>query len=239
MNETSEALADGATLASAARDLGLVFYCRLYSRQRILSKDWKLFMPMKRLAFVLTFILAASAWVAAGAQVTHSATARQFSVTAGGMASAFQPDFAGEWAPPDFTNPVPQTSNNWLFGVGAYVDVRFSHWVQLEAEGRWQRFNQYDGIHQDNYLIGPRVPIHRLWKGTVYGKALVGLAQMSCTDCTSGHYTDFAFGGGMDMKLSKHISFRAVDAEYQYCPNFGTSSLSPYGVSMGIGYKFF
>jgi opacity protein-like surface antigen len=124
-------------------------------------------------------------------------------------------------------------------GVGAYVDVRFSRWVQLEAEGRWQRFNQYDGIHQDNYLAGPRIPIHRIWKGTVYGKALVGLSQMSCAGCRSGHYTDFAFGGGMDMKLTKRLSFRAVDAEYQYYPNFGTSALSPYGVSMGIGYKIF
>lgn len=156
------------------------------------------------------------------------------------MASAFQPDFAGTWSnvPPYY--PVAQTSNTWLFGVGAYVDVKFSRWVQLEAEGRWSRFNQYQGIHQDNYLVGPRIPIRRIWKGNLYAKALAGYSQMSFDPQNDhGRFTDFAFGGGMDVKLSKHIYWRAMDAEYQYYPTWGNTTLSPYGVSMGIGYKVF
>jgi hypothetical protein len=195
---------------------------------------------MKRLAFVFSCILAASAAVAADAQVAPSATARQFSLTAGGMASAFQPDFAYNWSSKPPYYPVPGASSSWIFGAGAYVDVKFSRWVQLEAEGRWMRFNQYQGIHQDNYLVGPRIPLHRFWKGTVYGKALVGFSEMSFdTQGDHGRFTDFAFGGGMDMKLSRHISFRPVDVEYQYYPTWGSTTLSPYGVSMGIGYKIF
>ena len=195
---------------------------------------------MTRLALVFSCLLAASAAVAADAQVAPSATARQFSITAGGMASAFQPDFADTWSskPPHY--PLAGSSSSWIFGAGAYVDVKFSRWVQLEAEARWMRFNQFQGIHQDNYLIGPRVPLHRVWKGTVYAKALVGFSNMSFDpEGDSGRFTDFAFGGGMDMKLSNHISFRPVDFEYQYYPNWGNTSLSPYGVSMGIGYKIF
>jgi hypothetical protein len=192
---------------------------------------------MKRLAFVLSCIVAASAAVAASAQTVSSATARQFSLTAGGTASAFQPDFEGNYGA---IYPLAQSSNSWLFGVGGYVDVKFSRWVQLEAEGRWLRFNQLNGIHQDNYLIGPRIPLHRFGRTTVYAKGMIGFSEMSF-DTSGGHgrFTDFAFGGGADIKLTKHISWRAVDAEYQYYPTWGNTTLSPYGISTGIGYKIF
>jgi len=195
---------------------------------------------MKRLAFVLSCIVTASAAVAASAQAVPSATARQSSLTVGGTASAFQPDFEGNWSntPPYY--PLAQSNNSWLFGMGAYVDVKLSRWVQLEAEGRWLRFNQLDGIHQDNYLIGPRYPLHRIGRATVYAKGLIGYSQMSFdTAGDHGRFTDFAFGGGADIKLTKHISWRAVDAEYQYYPSWGNTTLSPYGVSTGIGYRIF
>jgi hypothetical protein len=184
-------------------------------------------------AFLFTILLFAGA-VTAGAQVVHSATGRQVSITAGGMASIFQPDFIGGYD--------AQASNQPLFGAGAYVDVRLRRWVQFEAEGRWSRFNAYDGITQDNYLIGPRLPVYRFWKATVYGKALGGFSKMNFGynfGDAHGQYTDFAFGGGMDIKLTKRISLRAADVEYQYWPWWEGSKLSPYGASVGIGYKIF
>ena len=57
----------------------------------------------------------------------------------GGLGSMFQPDYAGEG--------IAQTSPNRLYGVGAYVDARFSRWVQIEGEGRWLRYNEYLGIN--------------------------------------------------------------------------------------------
>ena len=165
------------------------------------------------------------------------------------MASIFQPDFAGTWAcagpckPYPAVNvwyPVAEASNQPLFGAGAYVDVKFSRWVQLEAEGRWIRFNQFDGIYQDNYLIGPRLPVYHRWKSTAYVKALGGFSRMGFGAGTgSGQFTDVAFGGGVDVKLTKRLSFRALDVEYQYWPTWGNSTISPYGASMGIGYKIF
>ena len=175
--------------------------------------------------------------VAAGAQVVPSATGRQVSITAGGMASAFQPDFAYNW---QNNYPVAQAGPKPLLGVGAYVDIRLRRWVQFEAEGRWMRWNQYQGIYQDNYLIGPRLPVYRFWKATVYGKALAGYSKMSFdTFGDHGKFTDIAFGGGVDIKLTKKISFRAVDVEYQYYPWWGNTTLSPYGASVGVGYKIF
>ncbi|MGB9405985.1 MAG: outer membrane beta-barrel protein [Terracidiphilus sp.] len=202
-------------------------------------------------------ILLAAGAVAIRAQVIPSATGRQVSITAGGMASIFQPDFAGDWTcivncgtNLAVYNPVAGASNYPLFGAGAYVDVRLRRWVQIEAEGRWLRFNQYAGanqyagIYQDNYLIGPRLPVYHFWKATVYGKALGGFSKMNFGTfggLPAGHgtFTDIAFGGGMDVKLTKRLSLRAADVEYQYWPWWGNSSISPYGASVGVGYKLF
>jgi hypothetical protein len=199
---------------------------------------------MRRVAFVLSCILFASGAVAVCAQAVPSATARRVSITAGGEASIFQPDFAGDWAPSSSATktwyPVAGSSSQPLFGVGAYVDVKFSRWVQLEAEGRWLRFNQYDNIHQDNYLIGPRVPVYHFWRSSVYAKTLVGFSKMTL-DPSGDHstFTDIAFGGGMDIKMTKRLSLRLPDLEYHYWPTWGNSTLSPYGASVGIGYKIF
>jgi opacity protein-like surface antigen len=155
------------------------------------------------------------------------------------MASIFQSDYAG-MLNQSFTEPVAGASPYALFGAGVFVDVKFKRWVQLEAEGRWLRFNQYGGIRQDNYLIGPRVPVLHFWRSSVYAKALGGYAKMNFDSLgDKGSFTDLAFGGGMDVKLTKRLSLRAADFEYQYYPKWGNSSLSPYGASVGIGYKLF
>jgi hypothetical protein len=219
---------------------------------------------MRRSVALFCILLAAGA-VSAGAQVVPSATARHISITAGGMASLFQPSYAGDWVsqttPPStcttstVCSPISNPGPFGLFGVGAYVDVRFTHWIQLEAEGRWLRFNQYNptgttngGIYQDNYLVGPRVPLHRVWKANTYGKVLVGYGMMNLgfypglcygTCIASGRFTNLALGGGADIKLNRKFSLRVVDVEYQYWPQWGNTSLSPYGVSMGVGYKIF
>jgi hypothetical protein len=203
---------------------------------------------MRRSAALLFSILFAAGAVSARAQVVAAATARQFSITAGGIASIFQTDYAGARGGPqcNFNSnpiicyPVAGASPYPLFGAGAYVDVKFTRWVQIEAEGRWLRFNQYGGISQDNYLIGPRVPVLHFWRSSVYAKALGGCAKMNFNSIgEKGTFTDLAFGGGMDVKLTKRISIRAADFEYQYYPRWGNSTLSPYGASMGIGYKLF
>jgi hypothetical protein len=202
---------------------------------------------MRRFGIFFYSILLAVVAISARAQVVPSATARQFSITAGGMASIFQPDFKGEWTCaepcPAFNQtwyPVAQSGSQPLIGAGAYVDVKLTRWLQLEAEGRWQRFNKYADISQDNYLIGPRYPVFRLGRSMLYAKALAGYSKMNF-DAFGDHgtFTDIAFGGGIDMKLSKRVSFRAVDIEYQYWPRWGNSTISPYGASMGISYKIF
>jgi hypothetical protein len=172
-------------------------------------------------------------WAAkAHAQVVASATRSPISLSAGGLGSVFNSDYAG--------TGVPSSSPNALFGAGAFVDLRLRHWIQVEAEGRWLRFNQYADIYEDNYLIGPRVPIHETRRYKPYAKALVGLAKMNFQyNFAYGHFTDLALGGGVDIPMTRKISVRAIDFEYQLWPDWVNGTLKPYGASVGVSYTIF
>lgn len=184
----------------------------------------------RSLVALFLFVIPAGA-VFARAQVVPSATKGQFTLTAGALGSVTQPDYAG--------GGFAQTSPNRLYGIGAFVDLRFSRWVQVEAEGRWSRFNEFEQIYQDNYLIGPRVPIHtfHFMRATPYGKVLVGEAKMNFEQgLLYGHFTDIAYGGGIDFKLTNRVNARG-DFEYQQWPYWFSGPLYPYNVSAGVSYR--
>jgi len=175
----------------------------------------------KRSVFFLLILLVTEI-SSSRAQVAPTAYAHKFEIDAGGLGSFFQPDYGA----------------NHLIGVGAYVDVRITRWIQPEAEGRWLRFNQFENVHQDNYLLGPRVPIHTFWKATPYAKVLFGVGSMTFQfNYAHGRFTDIAYGGGVDIKLNRRFTVRPVDFEYQQWPSWVQGPLYPWGVSAGISYR--
>jgi hypothetical protein len=182
----------------------------------------------------LFFILFVAASLSARAQTVPSAYAQRFTINVGLLGSAFQPDYEG--------GGVAATGPYRLYGPGAYVDVKLTRYVQFEAEARWLRFNSYLDIREDNYLIGPRLPIEKLRfkRATPYAKVLIGYGRMNFEyNSAYGRFTDLAYGGGVDVKLSKRFSIRAIDFEYQLWPSWLSSSISPYGGSVGVSYKVF
>jgi hypothetical protein len=197
-------------------------------------------MHRKRSIAALFSILFAAGAFSAPAQVAPSATVQRHSLAVGGLGAVFQPDYAG--------GLVAQTGPQRLYGMGAYTDLKFSRWVQLEGEGRWLRFNSYLGITEDNYLIGPRLPLDRLRykRATPYAKVLFGYGKLNF-ELNGGYnyYLDIAYGGGVDVKLTKRITIRAIDFEYQQWPGWpnvplvSNTTLSPYGASVGASYKIF
>jgi hypothetical protein len=192
---------------------------------------------VRRSIHALLLLLLAAGVLRAHAQVTPAAYGRGLTITAGGEASAFQPDYTGFG--------VPASSSTYLYGIGTYVDVRFKPWLQVEAEGRWLRFNQVDGIYEDNYLIGPRLPIYKLrfWRATPYAKVLIGYGKLNFENNNGwGRYTALSYGGGLDVKMTNRIDLRLPDFEYQQWPQWseGTTSnytLMPYGISVGVSYR--
>jgi opacity protein-like surface antigen len=172
--------------------------------------------------FLLCVLISAGTF--SSAQSAPSARRSPITLTVGGTASAFDPDYI----------------HNKLVGIGAYVDLDIQHHLGVEAEGRWQRFREVDGISQDNYLIGPRYRFRRIWKAQPYAKVLGGYSNMNFENgFGTGRFTTFAFGGGLDLKVDRHWSVRVPDFEYQYWPSFLNGSLHPYGVSAGISYRLF
>jgi hypothetical protein len=181
----------------------------------------------KKLAFAI-FLSSAVLFVAGPAvmraQVAPSAFRSPISLTVGGTASVFDPDYI----------------SNKLGGVGAYMDLNVFHGIGVEAEGRWQRFHEFEGVSQDNYLIGPRVQLKHFWLARPYVKVLGGFSNMNFEEgLGSGRFTTLAFGGGVDIHVTRRWSVRAIDVEYQYWPTFLDGSLSPYGASAGISYRIF
>jgi hypothetical protein len=189
---------------------------------------------MRRSVFILPllYLLGSAATIAAHGQASESATARQFNITAGGMGSAFSRGGG--------SHPVYGPSANFLSGPGVYVDFHFTHWIQLEGEARWLRFHAAAGELQDNYLIGPKVPVVRFGRAQVYGKAMIGLGRMTFPNKYGyGTFTALAFGGGMEYVLSRKITARG-DFEFQDWPNFlPGETMRPYGVSVGMAYRLF
>ena len=183
--------------------------------------------PMRLFVFFCCCLAFAATSHSTHAQTVPSASRSGLSLSAGALGSVYQPDYAD--------NLVAEPSPYLLFGLGAYVDVRFSRWVQIEAEGRWLRFNEYFGIGEDNYLVGPRVPIHTFHRFTPYGKFLVGFSTGSTW--LNGRPGTLAFGGGVDYRLNRRFTVRAGDFEYQRWSV--APMLYPYGGSIGLSYRIF
>jgi len=192
-----------------------------------------------RLAALLVVSAAALSPLATPAQSLPAAFRGQLSVTVGAFGSAAQPDYN-----PD-TGTV-EAGPQRLYGVGTYVDVKLSRWIQLEGEGKWMRFNQYKGtfqqspgLYQDSYLAGPRIPF-QFGRFMPYGKVLVGVGRMPDAYLGSSVFA-VAYGGGLDYRLSKRFKLRVVDFEYQQwnATDSASTTLHPYGASIGLGYKVF
>lgn len=183
-------------------------------------------MPSKRTLLFLSSLMLASVTLPVRAQVMASAYGHEPKLSAGGTGTIFQPDYAG--------NGVAQSSPNPLAGIGLYVDYKANRWVGVEGEANWLHFNQFGGITENTYLIGPKVHIIEAGKLMPYGKVLVGMGGGSFL---SGHTTVLAYGGGLDYNLSSHWLLRAGDFEFQQW--FVTPQLHPYGGSVGIAYKLF
>ncbi|HVZ84204.1 MAG TPA: outer membrane beta-barrel protein, partial [Terracidiphilus sp.] len=168
---------------------------------------------MKKISSLLACLLLLAGAFAARAQVVPAATRQQMRLNVGLNGNMFQPDYAG--------NGIPQEAPNRLYGWGAYADLELRHWVQFEAEARWLRFNTRENVREDNYLFGPRVPLPRYWKLHPYAKALFGWGRMNFQyNFAYGRFANIALGGGVDIPVTKRLSVRAIDFEYQMWPNW-------------------
>lgn len=182
---------------------------------------------LKGLLWVSCFFLFFSAF--AGAQVAPAAYRPGPSIYAGGTFSAFRPY-------PNAGAVLPGYPDKTLFGIGAYVDLNAPRWWGIEAEGRWLVFHEFAQVHEETYLIGPRV-IVPLGRFKFYGKGLYGQGDFAFPYGAAHELSPVvAFGGGVDYRFSRKISVRLFDAEYQKWWTFQKQGISPIGGSIGVAY---
>jgi len=145
-----------------------------------------------------------------------------------------------------YSNFTPDFTPNRLSGAGIYIDwdiFRKFH-LGVEGEARWLRFNQQLGSYEDNYLVGPRYS-RRYGKFVPYVKCMMGAGEFQFpNDYGHGGYFAYAPGVGLDYRLNRRVTIRAIDYEYQFWPSapglgFPTNGLSPNGFSFGASYRIF
>jgi hypothetical protein len=134
-------------------------------------------------------------------------------------------------------------------GITGYVDANVTWRFGVEGEARYLNYHSlngdsYNDISEITYLAGPRISFHpRVVRP--YVKFLVGRGTFEFPNgYAQGRYFAMAPGAGVDMELGSRINLRLVDFEYQKWPNFvlpsyNAGTLSPYGFSFGVSYKFF
>ena len=136
---------------------------------------------------------------------------------------------------PDYLN---QYGNNTVEGVSGWADANLINFLGIEAETHISVVDSSDR-KENTYLIGPRVGLKK-GKGNFYGKAMVGRgafifdANVPPGAKKTKDYTLYAFGGGLDYRISQSFNYRVVDAEFQTWSGFKPHGLSPYVISTGI-----
>jgi len=95
--------------------------------------------------------------------------------------------------------------------------------------------------HELDYLFGPRVYFHSRRRVFPFVQTLLGGERFSAgvSGAGSGSTSGFAWtaGGGADVTLTKHVSLRAVQAEYLYT-HFSGQSQNSFRIQSGLVYRF-
>lgn len=150
-----------------------------------------------------------------------------------------------------FSNFDPDYGYQRLYGVGAFADYNLSPRLGAEAEVRFHRFHQLNHIHEETYLIGPRLS-YRHKRYNFFGKALFGIGEFNFPyNAAHGGYFAMGLGGGLDYRVIGRLYVRG-EYEYQIWPTFigppdphpiplvnRPNGLTPNGISVGASYRIF
>jgi opacity protein-like surface antigen len=95
--------------------------------------------------------------------------------------------------------------------------------------------------HEMNYLFGPRMYFHSHGRVFPFVQTLVGAERFSAgvSGVGSGSTSAFAWtaGGGADVTLTRHVTFRAIQVEYLYT-HFSSASQNSLRLQSGIVWRF-
>ena len=140
---------------------------------------------------------------------------------------------AGTFISPDYTE-------QYIKGISIYGNYDIGRHVGVEGDIHFSAITPGD-ISENSYLLGPRYKWHHK-RFEPYVKVLLGIGrfgfQSGNTFPSSATFTYFEFapGGGLDVRATRHISVRAIDVEFQKWPGFEPNGLSPIAYTVGVAY---
>jgi hypothetical protein len=133
-----------------------------------------------------------------------------------------------------------QYGNAKIAGGTIFLDAHLYRKIGVEAEARELNLHSAEGIHETNYLIGPKISAkgHAL---RPYAKFLVGRGDFRFPfGYAYGKYFMMAPGAGLDWRVHRgKVIVRVVDFEYQIWPDFTFGEIRPYGLSTGLAFTIF
>ena len=153
---------------------------------------------------------------------------------AASRSSSLQAGVAYSYAHPDYNLPIQ--------GLTAYADYDFTHHLGVEGDMHFLTIITPGDIAEDTYLLGPRYKLH-YGRFSPYVKALFGIGRFQYQYPTYGKDTTYTygvydFGGGVDVRASRHINVRAFDLEFQKWPSYRDHGLTPLVLTVGAAYTF-
>jgi outer membrane protein OmpA-like peptidoglycan-associated protein len=129
--------------------------------------------------------------------------------------------FAGyQWLNPGGSVPVPGTANpvqghqlqSLSKGFGLAFGYNFYPVFALEGDlGR----NWDTGLSFTTYSVGPRFTL-RSEGVNFFAHTLLSLNQLTAPGFSTREGIGTILGGGMDLRLGQHVSFRLIEADYQW-----------------------
>lgn len=139
-------------------------------------------------------------------------------------------------------------SNGW----NASVAGNFNKWLSAVADFNGQYTDTSEtGISEKiksySYLFGPQLSIRKNKRVTPFVRALFGGAHIKTKAVESGQTFEFsdssfsmAFGGGLDVRVSKNVAIRAFQIDYVRTKFFGETQNKgrlAFGIVFRLGTK--
>lgn len=137
----------------------------------------------------------------------------------------------------------PDYGRKGIEGVTVYGDYDFSRHFGVEGDLHFVTLFTPEDIAENTYLIGPRYRF-QYRRLTPYAKAMFGFGQFKYQypsiygKASTYTYGVYSFGGGLDLRATRHINVRAFDFEYQKWPGYPVHGLSPIVMTVGAAYTF-
>jgi hypothetical protein len=120
--------------------------------------------------------------------------------------------------------------------VGAYLTARLGVVGEFGA-CRVTGLASGSSAHEIDYLFGPRAYFSSHGRIFPFVQVLLGGERSSASGSTASNAFAMAAGGGADVTLTRHVSFRAIQVDYLYT-RFGGASQNNVRLQSGIVWRF-